>query len=230
MVADTLSRWVWSFSVQPDGSLANGVPFYRLEIPDEVESGPLRSGADGMTVDTDGFLYVATKLGIQIVDPAGKTVGILQQAGQQRPLERSLRRRRPADAVCHVGGQGLPPADQEKRHVPMGGGRCRRSHGCDRPAIFALNFKLCVRSGWLSESCFPSARRRANRARIRERSRSTPSPASAAPPSSPPSGAAAWPGRAQPVSASALHDRGGRRRSGSCRTSLPAATRAARIW
>jgi sugar lactone lactonase YvrE/enterochelin esterase-like enzyme len=79
MVADTLSRWVWNFSVEPDGALANGVPFYRLEIPDEVESGVLRSGADGMTVDSDGFLYVATKLGIQIVDPPGKTVGILSK-------------------------------------------------------------------------------------------------------------------------------------------------------
>lgn len=79
MVADTLSRWVWSFSVEPDGSLSNGVPFHRLEIPDEVDSGQLRSGADGMTVDADGFLYVATKLGIQIADPAGRTVGILNK-------------------------------------------------------------------------------------------------------------------------------------------------------
>src|SRR5215472_14067163 len=79
MVADTLSRWVWSFSVGGDGSLTNGVPFFRLEIPDEVDSGQLRSGADGMTVDNEGFLYVATKLGIQIVDPPGKTVGILQK-------------------------------------------------------------------------------------------------------------------------------------------------------
>jgi sugar lactone lactonase YvrE/enterochelin esterase-like enzyme len=78
-VADTLSRWVWSFLVQPDGSLGNGVPFFRLEIPDEVDSGQLRSGADGMTLDADGFLYVATKLGIQIVDPPGKTVGILNK-------------------------------------------------------------------------------------------------------------------------------------------------------
>ena len=79
MVADTLSRWVWSFSVQPDGSLTNGAPFHRLEIPDEVESGPLRSGASGMTVDADGFIYIATNLGIQIADPAGRTVGILNR-------------------------------------------------------------------------------------------------------------------------------------------------------
>jgi len=85
MVADTLSRWVWSFSVANDGSLANGVPFFRLEIPDEVDSGQLRSGADGMTVDNEGFLYVATKLGIQIVDPPGKTVGILQKPDKSDP-------------------------------------------------------------------------------------------------------------------------------------------------
>ena len=85
MVADTLSRWIWSFSVAADGSLLNGVPFHRLEIPDEVESGPLRSGADGMTVDTDGFLYVATKLGIQIADPAGRTVGILNKPDTSDP-------------------------------------------------------------------------------------------------------------------------------------------------
>ncbi|MBI4906036.1 MAG: SMP-30/gluconolactonase/LRE family protein [Acidobacteria bacterium] len=84
-VADTLSRWIWSFSVQPDGSLTNGVPFHRLELPDEVENGPLRSGADGMTVDTEGFLYVATKLGIQIADPAGRTVGILNKPDTSDP-------------------------------------------------------------------------------------------------------------------------------------------------
>ena len=85
MVADTYSRWIWSFSAQSDGSLANGVPFHRLEIPDEVESGALRSGADGMTVDTDGFLYVATNLGIQIADPAGRTVGILRKPNSSNP-------------------------------------------------------------------------------------------------------------------------------------------------
>jgi gluconolactonase len=84
-VADTQGRFIWSFSVQPDGSLINGIPFFRLELPDEVESGPLRSGADGMTVDSDGFLYVATKLGIQILDPPGKTVGILRKPGDGDP-------------------------------------------------------------------------------------------------------------------------------------------------
>jgi len=79
LVADTASKWVWSFQVQPDGSLSNGEAFCHLEIPDDVESGPLRSGADGMTVDTEGYLYVATKLGIQICDQPGRVVGIINK-------------------------------------------------------------------------------------------------------------------------------------------------------
>ena len=77
LVADTRSKWVWSFQVQQDGSLANGEAFYHLELPDDVERGGLRSGADGMTIDRDGYLYVATKLGIQICDQPGRVVGII---------------------------------------------------------------------------------------------------------------------------------------------------------
>ena len=39
----------------------------------------------GMTVDSEGFLHVATKLGVQIADPAGRTVGILQKPDSSDP-------------------------------------------------------------------------------------------------------------------------------------------------
>ncbi|MGH9667834.1 MAG: SMP-30/gluconolactonase/LRE family protein, partial [Bryobacteraceae bacterium] len=74
-VADTRGKWVWSFQVQPDGSLANGEPFYRMETTDESSA----SGADGMTLDTEGYLYVATKLGIQICDQPGRVVAIVNK-------------------------------------------------------------------------------------------------------------------------------------------------------
>ncbi len=77
LVADTGSKWVWSFQVQPDGALANGEPFYHLELPDDVDHGMMRSGADGMTLDREGYLYVATKMGIQICDQPGRVVGII---------------------------------------------------------------------------------------------------------------------------------------------------------
>ena len=79
LVADTISRWVWSFQVQPDGSLVNAEAFYHLEIPDSSPTGPPRSGADGMTLDSEAHLYVATRLGIQVCDQAGRVVGIIRK-------------------------------------------------------------------------------------------------------------------------------------------------------
>jgi sugar lactone lactonase YvrE/enterochelin esterase-like enzyme len=73
IVADSRNKWVWSYQIQADGSLGNGQPFYRLETPDASSV----SGADGMTMDTEGYLYVTTRLGIQICDAPGRVVGII---------------------------------------------------------------------------------------------------------------------------------------------------------
>jgi sugar lactone lactonase YvrE/enterochelin esterase-like enzyme len=75
MISDTHSKWVWSFQIQPDGSLTDGVPFYRLETWDDDS----QSNGDGMTVDTQGFLYVSTKLGVQICDQPGRVELILNK-------------------------------------------------------------------------------------------------------------------------------------------------------
>ncbi len=77
-VADNQQRSVWSFEIGPDGSLAAGEPFYHLELPDNVDSGAMRTAAQGVTSDTEGFVYTATNLGIQISDPGSKTVGIIR--------------------------------------------------------------------------------------------------------------------------------------------------------
>lgn len=75
IVADSGDRWVWSFQRAADGSLINGEPFHRLEIQDQTP----RSSADGLAVDTEGFLYVTTNLGLQIVDPPGRVNAILNK-------------------------------------------------------------------------------------------------------------------------------------------------------
>jgi sugar lactone lactonase YvrE len=77
-VTDSHSRWVWSFQIQRDGSLANGQPFYRLESADDAAE----IDAGGMDFDTEGRLYVATSLGIQICDRLGRVVNILNLPGQ----------------------------------------------------------------------------------------------------------------------------------------------------
>lgn len=74
-VADFLNRNLWSFQIQDDGSLVNGQPFYHLEVPDDTSE----SHADGLTVDTEGFLYVATTLGIQVCDQPGRVNAIINK-------------------------------------------------------------------------------------------------------------------------------------------------------
>ncbi len=85
VVSDHVCRATWSFRIEPDGGLSNGEPFYHLELPDDVSDGPLRPGADGITFDDQGYLYVATSLGIQICDQPGRVVGIIRHpAGTDR--------------------------------------------------------------------------------------------------------------------------------------------------
>ena len=71
------TRLVWSFRIEPDGSLSNGRPFYRLETPTNADN----PDPGGMAFDTEDFLYVATTLGVQVFDPAGRAVAILKAPG-----------------------------------------------------------------------------------------------------------------------------------------------------
>jgi len=73
LVSDSRRQFVYSFHINPDGTLADQQPYHHLRIPDGSE----RSGAEGMAVDTHGTLYVATDLGIQMCDQAGRVDGII---------------------------------------------------------------------------------------------------------------------------------------------------------
>jgi gluconolactonase len=67
-VADSRTHWVYSYQIQPDGSLGHKQKYYHLHVPDTAED----SGADGMRCDRDGRLWVATKMGLQVCDQAGR--------------------------------------------------------------------------------------------------------------------------------------------------------------
>ncbi len=67
-VAEARSHWVYSYQIQPDGSLADKQKYYHLHVPDNADD----SGADGIRVDRDGRLYVATRMGLQVCDQAGR--------------------------------------------------------------------------------------------------------------------------------------------------------------
>jgi sugar lactone lactonase YvrE/enterochelin esterase-like enzyme len=72
-VADYRSHWVYSYLIQPDGTLLDKQRFYWLHVPDTSD----QSNADGMRVDRDGRLYVATAMGIQVCDQAGRVQCII---------------------------------------------------------------------------------------------------------------------------------------------------------
>ncbi len=72
-VADSRSHWIYSYQIQPDGSLMSKQKFFWLHEPDNADD----AGADGMRVDRDGRLYVATRMGIQVCDQAGRVQCII---------------------------------------------------------------------------------------------------------------------------------------------------------
>ncbi len=72
-VNDSRSHWVYCYQIKPDGTLQYKQRFGWLHVPDTADD----SGADGMRVDVEGRLYVATRMGIQVCDQVGRVVCIL---------------------------------------------------------------------------------------------------------------------------------------------------------
>lgn len=72
-VAETASHWVDSLSVAADGTTSNRQRYYHLHVPDDADD----AGASAMRVDRDGRLWVATRMGLQVCDQAGRVNCIL---------------------------------------------------------------------------------------------------------------------------------------------------------
>jgi len=80
-VSDYIGQLSWVFQIQPDGSLAHKQRYFYVHVPDAAP----RSGSDGMAVDTDGRVYIATPLGVQVFDQIGKCHAIIP-VPQKAPL------------------------------------------------------------------------------------------------------------------------------------------------
>ena len=65
---------VWTFHIQPDGTLAEGKPSMTLKAPEKT---PAVAYGDGMTSDMAGHYYVGTALGLQVFDAGGNFMGII---------------------------------------------------------------------------------------------------------------------------------------------------------
>jgi len=82
--ADYGGRFVWSGQRKADGTLAFVQPYFHLHIsPGSVD---VKSHADGMAVSNDGWLLVATQMGIQICDQPGRVHLIIPSpVGERHP-------------------------------------------------------------------------------------------------------------------------------------------------
>jgi gluconolactonase len=76
VVTDAVSRYSCSFQIAADDTLENGEPFYRLELPETTVMN-WQSGTRGAIEDTNGIVYFATPLGIQISMQNGRMAEIL---------------------------------------------------------------------------------------------------------------------------------------------------------
>jgi sugar lactone lactonase YvrE len=85
VVTDGDSRYSWSFQIAADGTLQNGEPFYRLELP-ETTVMSWQSGTRGAVEDVNGMVYFATPLGIQISMQNGRVMQILNPPVPGAPI------------------------------------------------------------------------------------------------------------------------------------------------
>ena len=74
--------WQVRADVNPDGTLTNFIEWAKVHVPassrqQEPDAKIYYSGADGMTIDTEGNVYIATRMGLQIFTPDGDYVGMV---------------------------------------------------------------------------------------------------------------------------------------------------------
>ncbi len=72
-VSDYTGGLSWAFQIAADGSLAHKQRYFYVHMPDAAT----RSSSDGMAVDADGRVYIATGLGVQVFDQIGKCHAII---------------------------------------------------------------------------------------------------------------------------------------------------------
>jgi sugar lactone lactonase YvrE/predicted esterase len=74
-VGDAQNKFSWSLQIAADGSLINGEPFYRVDMPDISPY----SGVSSITMDSEGQVFFATALGIQFCEANGRAAAILSK-------------------------------------------------------------------------------------------------------------------------------------------------------
>jgi gluconolactonase len=73
-VIPSMEKQMWAYPVLSPGKIGQGTVFCEVTQPDGAKT---PAGGDGLTIDTQGNLYITTALGLQVFDPSGKQLGII---------------------------------------------------------------------------------------------------------------------------------------------------------
>ncbi len=76
-VANTYGEHVLAYDVSRDGKIGKPRNFAKLAGFKQTDTGP-SSGADGLAIDADGRLYVASSAGVEVFDRKGKALGVIE--------------------------------------------------------------------------------------------------------------------------------------------------------
>lgn len=72
-VIPSMSAKMMAYAIESPGKLGKGRVLNELKQPEGKED----TGGDGLAIDRQGNLYITTGLGVQVVSPAGKLLGII---------------------------------------------------------------------------------------------------------------------------------------------------------
>jgi gluconolactonase len=75
-VNNTSGEYLLAFDIQPDGTVKNRRNFAKYQTVNKTETG-VSSGADGLAIDDDGRLYVATAGGVEVFNGTGQHLGTI---------------------------------------------------------------------------------------------------------------------------------------------------------
>ncbi|MEO8183617.1 MAG: SMP-30/gluconolactonase/LRE family protein, partial [Deltaproteobacteria bacterium] len=76
-VNNTQGEYLLAFDVQPDGSVQGRRNFAAYDGVTRNDNGTVASGADGLAIDSEGRLYVATTVGVQVFSATGERLGTI---------------------------------------------------------------------------------------------------------------------------------------------------------
>ena len=94
-VSESGGESVWTFRINPDGTLDAKTPYMTMRRPIDPKGEFLprnpppylvAARGDGMTTDTLGRYYVTTALGIQVFDPTGRLCGVVYKPARDKPV------------------------------------------------------------------------------------------------------------------------------------------------